>query len=62
MTPEQSIQIRADRAADRMRQITAAGRMTAELMQALGFTGSPGFMGQGTFGSGQRAAGYRRTR
>jgi hypothetical protein len=62
MTPTQSIQIRQQRTVDRMRQIVAAGRMTDELMDALGLQGSPGFMGQGSFGSGQRAAGYRRNR
>jgi hypothetical protein len=62
MTPEQSTQVRQQRAADRMREIVAAGQMTAELMDMLGLKGSPGFMGQGSFGSGQRSAGYRRTR
>lgn len=62
MTYNEMVEERARLAAEWMRAIVAASRLTAETMEALGFTGSPGFMGTGTFGSGSRSAGYERSR
>ena len=35
------------------------GQLTAEKMKAMGWTGSPGFMGRGTFNTTGREGGYR---
>jgi hypothetical protein len=51
---------RERRTTDRMRQLVDAGRVTAELLVALGLHGSPGFMGRGSFATSNRTAGYQR--
>ena len=48
------------RTKSRMQEVVRAGRMTQELLDVLGLTGSPGFMGRGTFPTEGRAGGYRR--
>jgi hypothetical protein len=58
MTYDEWCEERERRAADRMRQVTEAGRMTQELLDHLGLKGSPGFMGRGVYGSGDRKPGY----
>jgi len=47
---------------DRQRARVAALRTTQEQLEALGWSGQPGFMGIGTYGSDDRAAGYERSR
>jgi len=46
----------------RVRRAVAAGRTSTELFETLGMTGTPGFMGRGSFSTTNRTAGYRRTR